>query len=345
VRYKSDQPYVWDVAANQKRWSYRASRGLLHHKTLGVLVDGRPFKLVSGSFNWTANATRSYENLLVIDGDGAEEAELMRRVELEFEALWSDGRVSLSPGEALLHYQAIMDTYRCHPTMDPLEVNGLEQGAGEPLQILNADHTDTRSKDTGAALDPTISNPQGTQMFIAFSSRGVHEDTSANGYAEANRAQRFWLRKPSGKCKRVPVTLTTLALDLISRSRPSDTLKVAMYGLSSRVPEYGALLDAARRGVRLLILLDRAISVPVSAALLAASIVECLPIQVRLGSRMMHQKYVVHPESGTVLTGTANMTTDASFRHSEQRILLRGCPAIAEKFAADFDTIWSRLGQ
>src|SRR5689334_4788846 len=29
VRYKSDQPYVWDAARNHVRWSYRASRGLL----------------------------------------------------------------------------------------------------------------------------------------------------------------------------------------------------------------------------------------------------------------------------------------------------------------------------
>src|SRR5262249_48828020 len=42
VRYTIDQPYTWDATAARLRWSYRESRGLLHHKTLGVLVDGRP---------------------------------------------------------------------------------------------------------------------------------------------------------------------------------------------------------------------------------------------------------------------------------------------------------------
>ena len=35
----------------------QASRGLLHHKTLEVLVDGVP-RLVCGSFNWTGAAAR-----------------------------------------------------------------------------------------------------------------------------------------------------------------------------------------------------------------------------------------------------------------------------------------------
>jgi hypothetical protein len=39
VRFKKDQPYVWDPAAGRMSWSYGASRGLLHHKTLAVLVE------------------------------------------------------------------------------------------------------------------------------------------------------------------------------------------------------------------------------------------------------------------------------------------------------------------
>ena len=52
VRYKNDQPYVWEPTVGRIRWSYHASRGLLHHKTLAVLVDGEPHMLVCGSFNW-----------------------------------------------------------------------------------------------------------------------------------------------------------------------------------------------------------------------------------------------------------------------------------------------------
>jgi phosphatidylserine/phosphatidylglycerophosphate/cardiolipin synthase-like enzyme len=57
----------------------------------------------------------------------------------------------------------------------------------------------------------------------------------------------------------------------------------------------------------------------------------------------MHQKYLIHAETATVVTGTANMSTDATSRHSEHRIQIGGCRKLAEQFNADFDTIWGRL--
>ena len=95
VRYKNDQPYEWDPVHERIRWSYRASRGLLHHKTLGVFVEGSPSALVCGSFNWTAKAAASYENLLILTDDDATSVALMCAVEDEFEAMWSDGLATL----------------------------------------------------------------------------------------------------------------------------------------------------------------------------------------------------------------------------------------------------------
>src|SRR5580658_3351769 len=119
VRYSNDQPYVWDATVGHMRWSYHASHGLLHHKTLGVLVNGRPWRLICGSFNWTATAVRSYENLLVLTSEHPESRLLMARMELEFEALWSDGRATLSPQEAHQHYRAIVDEFSRDPTTPP----------------------------------------------------------------------------------------------------------------------------------------------------------------------------------------------------------------------------------
>ena len=132
--------------------------------------------------------------------------------------------------------------------------------------------------------------------------------------------------KPSGKTKQVPVTLSTLALDTIARAQPGEHLLVAMYALSVRVPEYGELLAAARRGVRLFIVVDGHIGVrPLSQLATTAYGKEKLPIHLRAtGRKTMHQKYIVHPEGQTVLTGTANLSSDASHRHSEHRILWRG---------------------
>jgi len=341
VRFKKDQPYRWDGVGAKLRWSYRISRGLLHHKTFCVLVDGRPWKLIAGSFNLTRHAANSYENLLIVTAEDPESRQLMSRIELEFEAMWSDGRATLSPEEAELHYQAITDAYRQDPSISPTAVVGVGHGIGEPVPILDAEcYPSEKSKEyTGNGGE----NSNSPEVLIAFSSRRCEQDRGEAGYAEANRIQRFWLCKPLGKNKHVPLTLTNLALDTIFRAQPGDTLHVAMYGLSVRVPEYGALLDAARRGVRIFLLLDGSVGAELVGRIAIARQLESLPIEVRTGCKMMHQKYIVHLNSHTVLTGTANMTTDASGRHSEQRILIRGCPALAGQFLADFQTIWSRL--
>jgi hypothetical protein len=91
VRYKNDQPYVWDSDRGQIRWSYRASRGLLHHKTLAVLVNGEPHTLLCGSFNWTTRSANSYENVIVFTRGNQASVGVMASVEREFEAMWSDG--------------------------------------------------------------------------------------------------------------------------------------------------------------------------------------------------------------------------------------------------------------
>jgi phosphatidylserine/phosphatidylglycerophosphate/cardiolipin synthase-like enzyme len=331
VRYTLDQPYTWDAAAARLCWSYRESRGLLHHKTLGVFVDGRPWALACGSFNWTANAARSYEHALIVTGTDAPSHDLMARVELEFEALWSDGRVTCSPEEASQHYQAIREEYRLDPALSPSSVVGRARGADDPLQVLDP------------VAFPAGGCDERLQVFTAFSARLPDGGGGQAGHAEINRTQRILMHRPSGVRKGVPLTLTTLALDAIFGAEAGDTLKVAMYGLSTRVPEYGALLGAARRGVHVCILLDGDVGDRVIERLADVRRREGLPIEVRAGRRMMHQKYVLHPRSATVLTGTANMTTDASARHWEHRILIRGHEPLAAQFGEDFDVIWSRL--
>jgi hypothetical protein len=337
VRYKNDQPYCWDVQSGRLRWSYRASRGLLHHKTLGILIDGAPRTLVCGSFNWTARAADGYENLLVASADEPDERDLMRAVEWEFETMWCDGRLTLSPDEARAHYLKILDEYRSSPTKPPASVVGI--GAGQDVTLPTLRHETAE-----ASTEQSPTRPAGSNLTIAFSSRGPSETVAGRGYSPRNHGRRFALLKPSGRVKDVPLTLSVLALDVIARASRGETLKVAMYALSARVPEYGALLDAARRGVHIQVLLDGVVGVSMQRQLMHVISREGLPIESRLGRRMMHQKYLIHPESRTVLTGTANLSTDSSMRHSEQRILIRDNAALTECFLHDFNTIWARLG-
>jgi hypothetical protein len=218
----------------------------------------------------------------------------------------------------------------------------LAQGKGEPLRILDPECYPPEYESVYADFCDQPLLPAIPRVAIAFNSRCCPEEAGSQcGHAESNRTQRFFLRTPSATTKRVPLTLTNLALDTIFRAVPGDILKVAMYGLSARVPEYGALLDAAKRGVRVLVLLDGMVGRDASTRLARAG--RGLPIEVRTASRMMHQKYVVSSESATVLTGTANMSTDASSRHLEHRIRISGNRELSTQFCADFDAIWARL--
>jgi hypothetical protein len=324
VRYTIDQPYVWDAEAGHMRWSYHASRGLLHHKTLAVMVDARPWKLACGSLNWTANAANSYENLLVLCADDSGSGTIAARMEQEFEALWSEGTVSLSVAEAHDHYQAILACYLQEPTLPAWEVIGVDRGCGTPIEQL-----------TGEPVD--VANAE-----IAFSSRPAMGSRREAGVAPGNRDRRMMLRSPSGGKRLVSVSITNLALDALSQTGQGELLQIAAYGLSPRVPEYGALLDAARRGARLCILLNRASGRDTAARLMAMS-ARGLPIEVRTVGRMMHHKYMVWPEKGRVITGTANFSTDASARHWEHRLRISENHKLADQFSADFDLIWSRV--
>ena len=112
---------------------YSLSRGLLHHKTLGTLLDGEPWQLVCGSFNWTTKARESYENVLVVSTNTDEERELMLAVEYEFEAMWCDGRITLSGEEARAHYIRILEEYRNDPAKAASTIMGIGTGSDVPL--------------------------------------------------------------------------------------------------------------------------------------------------------------------------------------------------------------------
>jgi phosphatidylserine/phosphatidylglycerophosphate/cardiolipin synthase-like enzyme len=339
IRYKKDQPYVWDPAEARLRWSYHASRGMLHHRTLAVAVNGEPSKLLCGSCNWSANAAESYENLLVVTNANPECGELISRVEHEFDALWSDGTASLSPNEAQAHYEAVAESLRGQAMAAPETVIRMPL---RPNLFGRIRYMRPPVASDAAATDMNDEEPS-PDVLIAFSARRPDEEQGHGGYAEYNCRRHICLRTPAGKSKRAALTITTLALDVIYRACAGETLLIAMYALSPRIPEYGALLAAARRGVSLRVLLDGKIGRTVAQKLSEVRDREDLPIQIKHGNRMMHQKYIVNASTATILTGTANMSTDASTRHSEHRIRVLRDVDLANRFIADFETIWDRV--
>ena len=324
VKFKLDVPYRRDPATGYLSYSYGASLGMLHHKTLLIRVDDRPVAMALGSFNWSARGRTAYENLLVV-GDALQDAAVLADFEAEFQGLWSDHRLTATSG-------------RCASIMTRIKAEA-KAGRDPRSPALLVDIL-------GVAGE--VATPRGPRrevdgpVLTAFSG-ALPGGSPQAGHAASLDRRAIDLLRPAGTRRPAPLTLNALALEAI-RSVPSGaTLKVAMYALSPRVPEYADLLAAARRGVRLEVLLDATIGGPMGRALTALAKAEGLPLAVCLSRRRMHQKYLCCPQTGMVLTGTANMTEDATLRHSDHRILFRSDAALCAEFCADFDLIWARL--
>jgi hypothetical protein len=321
IKFKLDVPYLRDEAG-RLRYGYDASWGMLHHKTLMIRLDGVPMLMALGSYNWTMRGQQAYENLIL-----TEEPAVLQAFATEFAALWADHRLTGT-------------TARVRHIMARLKA---EAAAGRDLRDpqLLADVLGVAETDPPRAPGPRqlTDGP----VITAFSgSRPAANDAGA-GHAAVNDRRALDLLRPSGTRRPAPLTLNTLALEAI-RSVPSGArLQVAMYALSPRVPEFGALIDAARRGVQVDVILDGTIGQRTAATLADFAQREGLRLGVQTTGRRMHQKYLCCPDTGMVLTGTANMTLDATERHSDHRILWRAEPALAAVFAADFQTMQARL--
>ena len=321
VKFKLDAPYVPD-AAGRLRYSYPASWGMLHHKTLLVALDGAPALMALGSYNWTARGQQAYENLVVTEGEA-----VLGPFAAEFAALWGDHRLTGT-------------NERARRIMERLKAEAL---AGRNLREphLLADILGVAGPPDEAPIEAR--RLAAGDVVAAFSGSRPPGDAAGAGHAAANDRRAIDLLRPAGARRPAPLTLSSVALEAIRGVPAGASLRVAMYALSPRVPEFGALVEAARRGVRVGLILDGTIGGKTASAIRGFASREGVPLEVLTTRRRMHQKYLCCLETDMVLTGTANMTEDASARHSDHRILWRRAPALAAAFAADFDTMRSRL--
>lgn len=327
ISLKYDEPYEWNPETQKVVWSYHASLGMLHHKTICIIRDGKPFELLTGSFNWTKKGGAGYENILTISAT-EETNTLLADFQREFEAIWQDHNLAMDFPIARKHYALTRKILRSSPNMDPheywkgrLQANPKTEEKPPPKSLLTDKH------------------------LVAFSGSYPYRNRRKYGFSVVNANKYFYMRKYGGKQKRVPVELHTLALDLIFAAKKGSLLRLAMFALSYRSPEYVALLQAARKGVKIRMIFDKAANNGVFEKLKILVSEEGLPLECRMGKRSMHQKYLVDLEEGNLITGTANMTIDASERHAEHRFLFRNDHRLAVLYAEDFDTIWSRISR
>ena len=328
VRFKYDQPYLWDETHQKLLWNYNTSLGLLHHRTAVVVVDKKPIKLLTGSFNWTKSATKNHENLILLTAFKDSDSNLLNDFEEEFEVIWNDSNLTLSFKDSLIHLGLVKSYYLENSKITPKEIH-------DKISLY---------KDLSSAKSIKFNKRLlQDKAVVAFSSHHPFKKSRKRGFSKSINDRYFMMMKNSGIEKPVPITITTVALDIIFRSKPNTILRVAMFALSVRVPEYGALIEAARRKVQVKLLLDRKTNVYAIEKLKAIAVQENIPLEIRFGKRSMHQKYIVDLCLGNVLTGTANMTTDASNRHAEHRFIFRSNKPLAKSFACDFDEIWNRI--
>ena len=101
VKFKKDNPYIWDSVNNRPKFSHGHTKGLNHHKGFVTLIDGRPEKMAMGSFNWSVSAMKSnYENMMLLDRADPDNRRIMKGYEKEFEGFWNRDDSALLFNEA-----------------------------------------------------------------------------------------------------------------------------------------------------------------------------------------------------------------------------------------------------
>ena len=111
VRLKIDAPYYRHPTTGRVTWGYHHSHGMLHHKTLAVLVADQPTSLVIGSFNWSARGAQSYENTLLIEST-SDTAPLIGAFCDEFAAMWHDPSLTIPFATAPISQSALAKWFK-----------------------------------------------------------------------------------------------------------------------------------------------------------------------------------------------------------------------------------------
>jgi len=449
VKFKKDTPYSWDSKLQRPVYNHTLSKGLNHHKGIVTLIDGKPFKLATGSYNWSKSASDSnYESLFVIDANNQGNRKLIGDYQAEFAAffnhqdtlgvdgtkafkqqLFNDLRVANGlaaqpmPGpitqgpqytakavgasfdindfsdagyaalkgalkdsnlaSSVLYqyatYGAFTDLANLYERMPklaklPAEEKAvlearLEFGEGSvPLNTASADELMRSLKITKTlaltiiaqrvtlgdfeTVDQIKNLPGMTEAIYArisprllddlgrafFSAKAISDATAKTGYATVNSAKTTpVLDADLGGVTLQPATLTSGVVDLLRRAKPGEEIKIAQYGLSISTPEYSEMIDAAGRGVKIKVVLDKAGNATAAAAL-SVQAAAGLPIEVRVQKRVMHQKFGTL--NNDAFFGSSNFSSSSSQKNSEDRFVVKNNAELAQELSDEHDRLW-----
>jgi competence ComEA-like helix-hairpin-helix protein len=135
--------------------------------------------------------------------------------------------------------------------------------------------------------------------------------------------------------------LAAPVIDMLRRTKPGETFRIAMYGMSTSSPEYKALKEAAERGVPIRAVLYKSYNAKAIKALQDLKDVDGHDVEVKiLSSRVMHEKFGVAGDD--VFNGSSNWSTSSITKHSEDRFLFRNQPRLADRFVEEFARLWDK---
>jgi DNA uptake protein ComE-like DNA-binding protein len=175
---------------------------------------------------------------------------------------------------------------------------------------------------------------QGLEAF--FNSRPFGAAAGGTGYGTITGTREVPVAIAPGSVEVGKASVTVAALDMFNRANAGERIRVAMYGMSASSPETKALIDAAKRGVSVQVVLNDDFNGGVAATLKGTA-----GIQVRIQkARTMHEKFGV--SGSDVFWGSANFSESSSTKHSEDRFALRGNKEVAEAFETQFENLWGK---
>ncbi|MBI1945253.1 MAG: helix-hairpin-helix domain-containing protein [Deltaproteobacteria bacterium] len=204
---------------------------------------------------------------------------------------------------------------------------------------------------SNARLARILPSLSGNEVKALYSAR-VPGGAASTGWSTEHQGTTQVARKPGAATTTAPSAparpaaeqvardLASAVADLLRRAPAGETFKLAMYGISPGSPEFQELVDAVNRGVKLRAVLYDQYNQPAIDALKALK-AQGKDVELRIiSARVMHEKFGVIGDD--VFNGSANFSSSSITKHTEDRFLFRNMPALAKRFADEFDRLWSR---
>lgn len=188
-----------------------------------------------------------------------------------------------------------------------------------------------------ARIAPRLTDDLGRAFFSA---KAVSDAAPKTGYAAVNSGKTVpVLDADLDGVQLTDATLSAGVIDMIRRAKAGETMKIAQYGFSITTQEYSEIIDAAGRGVKFEIVLDKAGNATAAAALKTQAAAG-LPIEVRVQKRTMHQKFGTLNDDA--FFGSSNFSGSASSKNSEDRFVVKNNPELAGELAAEHARVWAK---